>query len=82
MQHLSGHVGGILASEEEVGWRDLVGLTGTAQRGILAEFRDLVCGEAGVQIGPGATALTLTPLSASWADSDRVKDTTAPLVEA
>src|SRR5829696_2596495 len=38
-------------------------------------------GISGVQIGPGATALTRMPFSASPCDSDRVNATMAPLVD-
>ena len=40
-----------------------------------------VDGMSGVQIGPGATALTRIDLSASACESERVKDVIAPLVE-
>ena len=35
---------------------------------------------SGVQIGPGATALTRMPFSISASDSERVIETIAPLV--
>ncbi|MNE97686.1 hypothetical protein D3C80_1960770 [compost metagenome] len=39
-----------------------------------------VDGISGVQIGPGATALTRMPFPMSCADKERVKVTIAPLV--
>src|SRR3546814_15988332 len=41
MQHLPRHVAGIVAGEEQEGGRDLVGLAGAANRGVLAEMREL-----------------------------------------
>ncbi|MNP69338.1 hypothetical protein D3C76_1654210 [compost metagenome] len=38
-------------------------------------------GISGVQIGPGATALTRMPCSTRFRANERVKETTAPLVE-
>ena len=42
---------------------------------------DIVAATSGVQIGPGATALTRMPLPTYWLLNPRVKDTMAPLVE-
>ena len=87
MQHLAGHVGRVLAGQEHEARRDLVGLARPLQRRVGADARrpssaSKEAGISGVQIGPGATALTRMPFSASACDSERVKATIAPLVEA
>ena len=85
MQDLPGHIGRVRACKENVGRGDLVRLAGAAERLVGAENSSTlswgkVDGISGVQIGPGATALTLILRSARLVASDRVKATMAPLV--
>ena len=42
MQHLAGHVAGVVAGQEQEAGRDLVGLTGSAHRRVLAEIGDVL----------------------------------------
>jgi hypothetical protein len=46
VQDLSGHIGGVLAGQEQKARSNLVRLTGTAQRHVFSELRDFVCVEA------------------------------------
>ena len=85
MQHLAGHVADVLAGEEQEGRRDLVGLAGppigvSLPKSLISSGGWPPNGLSGVQIGPGATALTRMPSSTRFCDSERVKAVIAPLV--
>jgi hypothetical protein len=85
MQHLPGHIRGVVAGQKQETGRDLLGLAGAAHGTSLPKAATcsagMVAGISGVQIGPGATALTRIPLPTSCWDRLRVKATIAPLVE-
>jgi hypothetical protein len=55
---------------------------GTSLPKLATSFALKLAGINGVQIGPGATPFTRIPFSASADDSERVKDTIAPLLAA
>ena len=77
MEHLAGHVGGIVAGEKDVAWGDFVGLParprGTSEPKVCDLLPGKVAGISGVQIGPGATALTRMPRFTTACASERVK---------
>jgi hypothetical protein len=56
--------------------------SGTSEPNLATLSGGKVEGISGVQIGPGATPFTRMFFSARFSDSDRVKATIAPLVDA
>ena len=84
MQRLPGHVARAFRREQHVAADQFVRLprplSGTFAPNFATCSAVNVDGISGVQIGPGATALTRMSRSASSADSDRVNATIAPLV--
>jgi len=85
MEHLARHVAGILAGEEQEGGGNFVGLAGAVHGGAFPKCLSLSGlappeGLSGVQIGPGATALTRIPSPTRFCESERVKAVIAPFV--
>ncbi len=85
MQHLAADVGRVVTGQVDVAGGQLFRLAGPAigvSAPKWATFSALkVDGISGVQIGPGATALTRMPRLTRFIDSDRVNEVIAPLVE-
>jgi hypothetical protein len=85
MQHLPGQVRGVVAGQNRKQGATSSGWPGRPMGTSLPKAATcsagMVAGISGVQIGPGATALTRIPLPTSCWDRLRVKATIAPLVE-
>ena len=81
-----GHVASQIRGEEDVGARQLCWLPGRPMRvfspNLAAFSAGIVEGIRGVQIGPGATAFTRIPFSASISARPAVKFKIAPFVDA
>lgn len=84
MQRLSGDVRCVVACKEERARGDFVGLSGrpigTSDPNVATLSAGNVDGMSGVQIGPGAIALTRMFCCASDIESERVNATIAPFV--
>lgn len=85
MQHLAGHVGRVVAREEHGAGCDFIGLAGATERHVGPESLHLsfgkVAGMRGVQINPGATALTRIARFITACATESVKETIAPFVD-
>jgi len=84
MQHLAGEVGAIIGCKKDVAGATSSGSPGLPSVVSLPNDATLSAGNvdgiSGVQIGPGATALTRIPRSAKAFDKERVNATMAPFV--
>ena len=84
MEHLSRHTGGVVRREKDKAWGHLGGSPTRFIDTSPPKFSTLSGGKVeginAVQMGPGATAFTRIPRSATAFESERVKATIAPLV--
>jgi len=86
VKHLARHVAGVFAGEEQEGGRDLIGLAGTAHRGLLSEVFELLLARAaaGIERRPDRSRrhrITRMPSPTRFSDKERVKAVMAPLAE-
>lgn len=85
MHHLSAYIRRVIRSKVYVSGSQFIRLPWPLHWLRCAEltyfFSSNVDGMSGVQIGPGATALTRIPFSITFIDSERVNEVIAPLVD-